>query len=172
MRPAVSSHLKPSSAQAFYGTAEPVPFVESLPQPLKVSDGFMCWPNWPTEKSDLDKSVPMDPVERLDTIGKSKTCALRHRSSSTSIRDHCFKKLRQNSLDCTFQLPDRHSRNWVTSLRHHRIGGGIIGIDPSPLLIQASNNSKSRDACSKPADCPKFKKIVTGCRFCSPAYDV
>jgi hypothetical protein len=33
-----------------------MPFVESLPQPLKVSDDFMCWPNWPTEKSNLDKS--------------------------------------------------------------------------------------------------------------------
>jgi hypothetical protein len=67
-----------------YGTAEPVPFVDSLPQPLKVSQGFMCRLNWPTEKSDLDKSVPIHSVERLDAIGKSKTCALNESRRSSS----------------------------------------------------------------------------------------
>jgi hypothetical protein len=34
-----------------------VPFVrQSLPQPLRVSEGFWCCPIWPTEKSNLDRS--------------------------------------------------------------------------------------------------------------------
>jgi hypothetical protein len=42
--------------QAHGDTAEAVPFVRhSLPQPLRVSEGFMCCPNWPTEKSSLDR---------------------------------------------------------------------------------------------------------------------
>ena len=43
----VPQPLKPSSAQAIYSTAEPAPFVgQSLPQPLRVSQGFRCRQNW------------------------------------------------------------------------------------------------------------------------------
>jgi hypothetical protein len=44
--------------QTIYGTAEAVPFVRRpLPQALRVYEGFMSCPNWPAEKSNLDKSV-------------------------------------------------------------------------------------------------------------------
>jgi hypothetical protein len=49
----VPQRLKPSSAQA----CTDVPFVgQSLPQPLRVSEGFRGRQNWPTEESNLDKS--------------------------------------------------------------------------------------------------------------------
>jgi hypothetical protein len=60
--PYVCLEKRTSAAKAvkrapIYGTAEAVPFVrQSLPQHLRVSEGFMCCPNRPTEKSNLDKS--------------------------------------------------------------------------------------------------------------------
>ena len=42
-----------------YGTAEAVPFVDSLFQPIEVSEGFMCWPN--CQKSNRDKYADVLP---------------------------------------------------------------------------------------------------------------
>ena len=51
-----TSAAKAVKRSPFYGTAEAVPFVgQSLPQPHRVSERFMGWPNWPTEKPNLDK---------------------------------------------------------------------------------------------------------------------
>jgi hypothetical protein len=38
----VPQRLKPSSAQAVYGTAKPVPFVRQSSPTSEVSEGFMC----------------------------------------------------------------------------------------------------------------------------------
>jgi hypothetical protein len=35
---------------------KPCPSFDSLPQPLRAFRCFMCYPPWPTEKSNLDKS--------------------------------------------------------------------------------------------------------------------
>ena len=68
-----TSAAKAVKRSPFYGTAEAVPFVgQSLPQSLRVSEGFMGWPNWPTEKPNLDMCEVQpslrDSISRLDSI--------------------------------------------------------------------------------------------------------
>ena len=55
------------------GTGKPVPFVGlSLPRHLRVSEGFMGCPNWPTEKPDLNSQA----LRYIDTLLHSR--ASRH----------------------------------------------------------------------------------------------
>ena len=52
----VPKGMKPSSKHAFTAQLKPCPSFESLPNLSRVSEGLMYCPNWPTEKSNLDKS--------------------------------------------------------------------------------------------------------------------
>jgi hypothetical protein len=55
-----------SRVQAFYGTAEAVPFVcQSPPQALMVSESFTCCPSWPGEESNLDRSEIVEKAQGL-----------------------------------------------------------------------------------------------------------
>src|SRR5450631_4331832 len=47
--------LKPSCVHASYGTAEAVPFVRQSSPAFRVSESFLCCPNWSTEESNLDR---------------------------------------------------------------------------------------------------------------------